>query len=90
MIVGSTEAGRDQKTQRVLLRTTPFPNHLLDNAMPRLRDTEWRLLCVLVRQTLGWQNKSEGGRKQRDWLTQAQLKKRTGRDSAAPARPGPC
>jgi len=36
---------------------------------------------VIVRQTLGWQ--SGKGRKQRDWMTQKQLIKRTGRASAA-------
>lgn len=65
-----------------LTRTTPFPNFLLDEVMPTLKDTEWRLLCVIVRQTLGWQDKA-GGRKKRDWLTRAQLKTRTGRDSEA-------
>lgn len=52
--------------------------------MPDLSGTEWRLLCVVVRQTLGWQ---QGGnpaaRKSRDWLTHRQLKARTGRASAA-------
>lgn len=60
-------------------QSVPFPAELLDRAMPRLTDTEWRLLCVVVRQTLGWQDKQTGGRKQKDWLTQAQLTARTGR-----------
>lgn len=59
--------------------TVPFPALLLDQAMPRLTDTEWRLLCVVVRQTLGWHDKETGGRKERDWLTQSQLVARTGR-----------
>lgn len=65
-----------------LTNTTPFPNFLLDEIMPALKDTEWRLLCVVVRQTLGWQEKS-GIRRTRDWLTQRQLKQRTGRNSEA-------
>lgn len=65
------------------LRTTPFPNHLLDRVMPHLRDTEWRILCVIVRQTLGWQRPDGKGRKDSDWLTQRQLKQRTGRESEA-------
>lgn len=61
---------------------TAFPNELLDRVMPTLKDTEWRLLCVIVRQTIGWREKN-GGRKSRDWLTQKQLMARTGRNSAA-------
>jgi hypothetical protein len=61
--------------------TTPIPNALLDEVMPTLGDTPWRLLCVVVRQTLGWQ--ADSGRKERDWLSHAQLKARTGRHSAA-------
>ncbi len=59
----------------------PFPTALVDEQMPHLKDTEWRLLCVIVRQTLGWQ--SGKGRKKRDWMSQSQLMTRTGRNSAA-------
>lgn len=61
---------------------TAFPNALIDGVMPTLKDTEWRLICVIVRQTLGWSD-GRGKRKERDWLTQRQLMKRTGRNSAA-------
>lgn len=61
--------------------STPFPNWLIDSAMPALRDTEWRILCVIVRQTIGW--KEGRGRKRSDWLSQRQLMRRTGRASAA-------
>ena len=81
MMHGKDTSGQ-QRTQSSFLRTTPFPNVLLDEAMPHLRDTEWRLLCVIVRQTRGWRDNASS-RKERDWLTQAQLKRRTGRDSAA-------
>ena len=60
---------------------TPFPSVLVDAVMPTLKDTEWRLLCVIVRQTLGWQDKRQRGAS--DWLTHSQLKARTGRASAA-------
>ena len=66
-------------------RSTPFPSHLLDDVMPVLSDTEWRVLCVVVRQTLGWED-GQGGRKREDWLTQSQLKARTGRASEAVSR----
>lgn len=61
--------------------TTPFPDVLLDRIMPRLYDTEWRLLCVIVRQTFGWM--TDGQPKERDWLSHFQLRKRTGRSSAS-------
>ncbi len=60
----------------------PFPVGLIDGAMPHLTDTEWRVLCVVVRQTLGWSDPA-GGRKRRDWLSHSQLRKRTGRSGGA-------
>ena len=66
---------------------TPVPNWLLDQAMPKLRDTELRVLLVVVRQTLGWQALDDPSRrKERDWLTQSQLMRRTGRASEALSR----
>ena len=65
----------------------PVPTVLLDRVMPTLRDTELRVLLVVVRQTLGWQvGKDPSLRKERDWLTQSQLMRRTGRASGAIAR----
>ena len=61
---------------------TAIPNALIDEVMPRLKDTEWRLLCVIARQTIGWVNES-GERKRRDWMSQSQLIAKTGRNSAA-------
>ncbi len=67
--------------------TTPVPVALIDRVMPTLRDTELRVLLVVVRQTLGWQvGKDPLVRKERDWLTQSQLMRRTGRASGAVAR----
>jgi len=64
--------------------TTAVPNVLLDKVMPTLRDTEFRILMVVVRQTLGWQEGSDPAkRKEKDWLTQSQLMHRTGRASGA-------
>lgn len=59
-----------------------FPSLLIDRVMPTLKDTEWRLLCVIVRQTIGW-NAHGHRHKRRDWMTQRQLMARTGRNSAA-------
>lgn len=61
--------------------STPFPNPIIDDVMPELRDTEWRVLCVILRSTAGWS--APGGRKRQDWLTSAQIRKRTGRSSEA-------
>ena len=63
--------------------TTPFPNRLLDEILPLVTDTEWRIVCVITRQTLGWQDTETGGRKKRDWLTHKQLQMKTGRAGAA-------
>lgn len=67
-----------------LANTTPFPNVLFE-WMPELKDSEWRLICLIVRGTWGWRT-SSGERKQSDWLTQRQLMKRTGRSSEAVSR----
>jgi len=63
-------------------QTTPFPNYLLDEVCPRLKGSEWNLLCLIVRQTCGWRDR-EGGRKGSDWLTHRQIKQRTGLASAS-------
>lgn len=76
---------RMKSTFKGLTHTTPFPNVLIDEVMPLLKDTPWRILCVIVRQTLGWHDAS-GLRKERDWLTRSQLKARTGRNSEAIAQ----
>ena len=62
--------------------TTPVSNFLLDKVMPRLRDTELRLLLIVIRQTSGWLQ-ADGTRKKADWLSHFQLKRKTGRSSAA-------
>ena len=67
-------------------RSTPFPNFLLDRWMPLLRDTEWRILCIVVRQTLGWRGTKPGTRRAKDWLSQSQLLRRSGRESEAVSR----
>ena len=63
---------------------TAFPNHFFDDLMPQLGDTQWRVLCVIGRATLGWRDKNDASkRRQQDWLTHSQLKRRTGRTSSA-------
>lgn len=74
-----------QNSSSPLRRTTPFPNYLLDVVMPRLSDTEFRIISAIVRATAGWRN-PDGSRKTSAWLTHWQLKARTGRHSAAVSR----
>ncbi len=73
----------DSFSSDLYANTTPFPNYLLNEVMPILRDTEWRFLCVVVRQTLGWKDANTGARKSHDWMTRAQLIEKTGRNSEA-------
>lgn len=57
------------------------PNPVLDALLPDLKDTELRVLLVLVRQTFGW------NRPHRPVvLSYRALKERTGRESEAIAR----
>ena len=80
----SASTPRHTEESGFLVASTPFPSYLIDQVMPTLKDTEWRLLCIVVRQTLGW--KEGEGRKRRDWLSQQQFKVRTGRASEAVSR----
>ena len=57
----------------------PVPSVYLDEVMPWLTDTEWRVLLVVIRQTIGWN-------KERDWITRSQLAYKTGRSQDAVTR----
>ena len=58
----------------------PVPAVYIDAIMPALSDTEWRVLCIVIRQTLGWVDESSPSlRKERDWISHSQLKSRTGK-----------
>ena len=64
----------------------PVPIWLVDEVMPTLKDTELRILLVVLRQTAGWRSDrlAEGvSHKRRDWLSHRQLCRRTGRGSDA-------
>lgn len=52
----------------------PIPLWIIDQVLPTLRDTELRVLMIVLRQTAN---------KERDWLSSRQLHQRTGRSSAA-------
>ena len=52
--------------------------------MREMSDTELRLVFIVTRATLGWVlDKETGMRKEQDWLSLSQLKKKTGRESGA-------
>jgi len=60
----------------------PVPNVVIDEVLPTLKDTELRVLLVVLRQTVGWRD-AKGRSKTRDWLSHSQLVRRTGRGSDA-------
>lgn len=69
-----------EKTSKLLPNTTQIPNVILDDWLPRLTDVEFRILIVIVRQTLGWvMDDDSGRRKERDWISSSQLTQKTGR-----------
>lgn len=60
--------------------TTQVPNVLIDEWMPRLSDVEFRLLLIVVRQTLGWiEDLETKTRKTEDWISSSQLVAKSGR-----------
>jgi len=54
---------------------TITPDHLFDVVMPQVTDCEWRLISIILRQTIGWRF-DDGARKEWDWLSHSQLKSR--------------
>jgi len=75
---------RSHRTSPPLGGSTALPNALFDALLPTLSDSQLRVLLVVARSTLGW--KEGAGRKERDWLSHAQLQKRTGRSGAPVSR----
>ena len=70
-----------------LAPVVPVPAVYIDRIMPALTDPEWRIICIVIRQTLGWvDNQNPGSRKQRDWISHRQFKARTGKSSDAISR----
>ncbi len=67
--------------------TTPTPNELYNGEMNKMSDTELRIVLVVTRATLGWEeDKDTKMRKQEDWISYYQLKQKTGRGYTAIAQ----
>jgi hypothetical protein len=64
------------------MQATPFPNRLLELTF-RLPETSIRLLCVIVRYTLGWQAGKASERRASVFLTNSQLRSKIGRSTPA-------
>ena len=67
-----------QENKSKLSGTTPVPNGLFDEHLPKLKPAELKLLLIIIRQTLGWRDERTGKRKQKDWISGSQLRKKTG------------
>ncbi len=64
--------------------TTPTPNIIFNGLMRKMNDTEFRVVMLVIRATLGWEaDKETGMRKSEDWISSRQLKEKTGRQSGA-------
>lgn len=58
---------------------TPVPNAVFDIHLKDLKATELKILLVIIRQTLGWENKqNKTERKESDWISSSQLAVKTG------------
>lgn len=59
--------------------STQMPNVILEEWMPKLSGPEFKIISLLVRQTIGYQlDKETGRRKDRDWMNIGQIMKKTG------------
>jgi hypothetical protein len=59
-------------------QTTQVPNAIFDIHLPTLKESELKVLLVIIRQTLGWLDKRTGRRKTRDRISSSQFHKKTG------------
>ncbi len=64
---------------KILPNTTQIPNVVFDELLPRLKDVELRVLLIVIRQTLGWvEDRETGRRKEKDWISVHQFEIKTG------------
>ena len=58
---------------------TMFNNYILDHIMPDLSANGWKVLCVAIRQTIGWQDEeTESGRREMEVISYSQFRQMTG------------
>jgi hypothetical protein len=58
---------------------TMFNNYILDHIMPNLSANSWKVLCVAIRQTIGWQDEeAESGRREMEVISYSQFRQMTG------------
>ncbi|MCF8276171.1 MAG: replication protein [Flavobacteriales bacterium] len=67
-----------QENNKQLSGTTPVPNGLFDEHLPKLKSTELKLLLIIIRQTWGWRDPRTQQRKTKDWISGSQLRRKTG------------
>ncbi len=58
-------------------RSTQVPNILFDVHLPHLKESELKILLIIIRQTYGW-IRSDGKRKEKDQISYGQFIKKTG------------
>jgi len=58
---------------------TTFNNYILDHIMPDLSANGWKVLCVAIRQTIGWQDEeTASGRREMEVISYSQFRQMTG------------
>ena len=66
------------------INTTPVPNVVFDNYLKELKQAELKVLLIIIRQTLGWEDKrTQSERKEMDWISNSQLVVKTGNSARA-------
>lgn len=66
------------------INTTPVPNVLFDVHLKELKLAELKVLLIIIRQTLGWEDKrNKSARKEMDWISNSQLVVKTGNSARA-------
>lgn len=59
-------------------QNTQVPNFVFDACLPLLKEAELKTLLVIIRQTIGWIDRSTGKRKVRDRISNSQFRSKTG------------
>lgn len=62
-----------------LPNSTQIPNEIINGWLPKLSEGELKVVIIVARQTLGWIGDPKTGmRKEEDWMTNEQLRQKTG------------